>query len=150
MKKYVIEKDTLCCYTTSDINEMLFLREDVRALPEALPDGFCYIDEPEFILVNNVKNGLADISGWDNDKPLIKMKTEKELLSRQIYFENSGRQAALIAEADSFIQPMLGYAVSGILSDTEKETFKAWNEYRKALEDVDVAATNIEWPAKPE
>ena len=61
-----------------------------------------------------------------------------------------GKRATLLSEADAVIQPMLGYAVSGILSDAEKETFKAWNEYRKALEDVDVTATDIKWPAKPE
>lgn len=61
-----------------------------------------------------------------------------------------GKRATLLSEADAVIQPMLGYAVAGILSDAEKETFKAWNEYRKALEDVDVTATNIEWPDKPE
>ena len=55
----------------------------------------------------------------------------------------------LIQDADRTLQPMLSYAVAGILSDAEKETFKAWNKYRKALEDVDVTATDIEWPAKP-
>ena len=61
-----------------------------------------------------------------------------------------GKRATLLSEADAVIQPMLGYAVSGILADTEKKTLKAWNEYRKALEDIDVTATDIEWPAKPE
>lgn len=64
--------------------------------------------------------------------------------------ETSSKKQGLIDDADAVIQPMLGYAVAGVLSDAEKEAFKAWNEYRKALEDVDVTATNIEWPAKPE
>ena len=63
---------------------------------------------------------------------------------------NDAEKEKRLIEADRKISPMLGYAVSGILSDAEKETFKAWNEYRKALEDVDVTATDIEWPAKPE
>ena len=62
---------------------------------------------------------------------------------------NGAEKEKRLIEADRKINPMLGYAVSGILSDAEKETFKAWNEYRKALEDVDVAATNIKWPARP-
>ena len=61
-----------------------------------------------------------------------------------------GKRATLLSEADTVIQPMLGYAVSGILSNDEKAKFKAWNEYRKALEDVDVTAADIEWPTKPE
>lgn len=60
------------------------------------------------------------------------------------------KQSELIAEADIAIQPLMGYALAGIMSDAEKEAFKAWNEYRKALEDVDVTATDIEWPDKPE
>ncbi|WP_414499391.1 tail fiber assembly protein [Zymobacter sp. IVIA_12111.31 C1] len=61
-----------------------------------------------------------------------------------------GKRATLLSEADTVIQSMLGYAVSGILSNDEKAKFKAWNEYRKALEDVDVTAADIEWPTKPE
>lgn len=56
----------------------------------------------------------------------------------------------LINKADSIIQPLMGYALSGILSNDDKARFKAWNEYRKALEDVSVTATDIKWPAKPE
>ena len=63
---------------------------------------------------------------------------------------HESKKSRLIGEADAVIQPLLGYAVSGILSDTEKETFKAWNEYRKALEDIDVTVTDIKWPTKPE
>lgn len=59
-------------------------------------------------------------------------------------------RANLLSEADAVIRPMLGYAVAGILSDAEKERFKAWNEYRKALEGLDVTADEIEWPDKPE
>ena len=63
--------------------------------------------------------------------------------------DNKTMKESLLKDADAVIQPMLGYAVAGILSDAEKETFKAWNEYRKALEDADVTAADIEWPAKP-
>lgn len=56
----------------------------------------------------------------------------------------------LIQDADQEIQPLMGYAITGILSDAEKNKFKALNEYRKALEDVDVTAPTIEWPIKPE
>lgn len=56
----------------------------------------------------------------------------------------------LMSGADLIIQPMLGYALAGILSDADKVRFKAWNEYRKALEDMDVTATDIKWPDKPE
>lgn len=56
----------------------------------------------------------------------------------------------LIDEADIAIQPLMGYALAGIATDADKARFKAWNEYRKALEDVDVTATVIEWPDKPE
>lgn len=62
----------------------------------------------------------------------------------------SGQLAGRIKEADAIIQPLMGYALAGILSDAEKETFKAWNEYRKALEGLDVTADEIEWPDKPE
>lgn len=55
-----------------------------------------------------------------------------------------------IAEADALIQPMLGYALAGILSDEEKERFKAWNQYRKELEDLDVSVKELVWPDKPE
>lgn len=60
------------------------------------------------------------------------------------------RVKSLLCDADAVIQPMLGYASAGILSDAEKERFKAWNEYRKALEGVDVTADELEWPDKPE
>ena len=80
-----------------------------------------------------------------------------ELKNGKIIVGNDGEivnpsttKSNLLLEADEIIQPMLGYAVSGILSDTEKEAFKAWNEYRKALEDVDVTAADIEWPDKPQ
>ena len=63
---------------------------------------------------------------------------------------NGAKKEKRLIEADRKISPMLGYALSGILSDAEKETFKEWNEYRKALEDIDVTATDIKWPAKPE
>ena len=70
--------------------------------------------------------------------------------AERLALENNVKKSLLISNADSHISPLMGYAIAGIMSDVEKETFKAWNEYRKALEDVDVAATNIEWPAKPE
>ena len=84
-----------------------------------------------------------------DDSRVYKIDTDKRVLVLNTQLENRGKKQRLIDEADAVIQPTLGYAVSGILSDTEKETLKAWNEYRKALEDVDVTATNIEWPEKP-
>ena len=85
-----------------------------------------------------------------DDTRAYKIDTDKRVLVLNTQLENHGKKQRLIDDADSVIQPLLGYAVSGLLSDTEKETFKAWNKYRKSLEDVDVTATNIEWPAKPE
>ena len=84
-----------------------------------------------------------------DDSRVYKIDTDKRVLVLNTQLENRGKKQRLIDEADAVIQPTLGYAVSGILSDTEKETLKAWNEYRKALEDVDVTATDIKWPTKP-
>lgn len=84
------------------------------------------------------------------DGRIYKIDTDKGLLILNVELENSGVKQRLIDEADTVIQPMLGYAFAGILSETEKETFKAWNEYRKALEGLDVTADEIEWPDKPE
>ena len=85
-----------------------------------------------------------------DDSRVYKIDTDKRVLVLNTQLENRGKKQRLIDDADSVIQPLLGYAVSGILSDTEKETFKAWNEYRKALEDVDVTADDIQWPDKPQ
>ena len=73
-----------------------------------------------------------------------KRKKERKGMLNQI------EKNRLLQEADAIIQPMLGYALADILSNAEKSRLKAWNEYRKTLEDVDVTATDIEWPAKPE
>ena len=73
-----------------------------------------------------------------------KRKKEREGMLNQI------KKSALLQEADAIIQPMLGYALADILSNADKSRFKAWNEYRKTIEDVDVTAANIEWPTKPE
>lgn len=63
---------------------------------------------------------------------------------------NESERSLRINYADAVIQPLMGYALAGILSESDRETFKTWNEYRKALESVDVTATDITWPKKPE
>lgn len=114
------------------------------------------------------------INGWPEDAVEIAPEYRDELFEKQAaggyeiqsdekgypvavkWAEESAEEKAkykredLLKEADAVIQPMLGYAVAGILSDNEKETFKSWNEYRKALEGLDVTADELEWPDKPE
>ena len=75
--------------------------------------------------------------------------TDKDISAHWEIVNGAEKEKRLI-EADRKINPMLGYAVSGILSDAEKETFRAWNEYRKALEGVGVTADDIDWPDKPQ
>lgn len=60
-----------------------------------------------------------------------------------------GTRATLLSEADSVIQPMLGYAMAGLLSEEEKEEFKRWNAYRKAVQELDVSVDNLVWPERP-
>lgn len=76
-------------------------------------------------------------------------QTDDEILEKRVNL-NKALVSSEASMADSVIQPLMGYAVAGILSDADKERFKTWNEYRKALEDMDVTATDIDWPAKPE
>lgn len=78
------------------------------------------------------KNGLPEWVAYEEVEPV------------------EAKQKRLIKEADAVIQPLMGYALAGIMSDAEKERFKAWNEYRKALESVDATDVDIKWPDKPE
>ena len=56
----------------------------------------------------------------------------------------------LIDEASEIIRPLSDERDAEIISDDDLERWKAWVAYRKTLRAIDVTATNIEWPAKPE
>ena len=73
----------------------------------------------------------------------------KEDKLEKIRLDNNHVRSQLLLEADSIIRPLMAYVLAEIISKEDKARFKAWNEYRKALEDVDVTAADIEWPAKP-
>lgn len=87
-------------------------------------------------------NGLSICAGSDGRPTLQKQKVVEPA--------NESVRDSLIQDADAIIQPLMGYALAGIMSDADKKTFKAWNEYRKALEGLNVTANEIEWPDKPE
>ena len=59
-------------------------------------------------------------------------------------------RSQLIDEASGLIRPLSDERDAGIISDDDLGHWKAWVAYRKALRELDVTATDIEWPAKPE
>ena len=85
-----------------------------------------------------------EILGDDKGYPVAKLK------EISIKDQNENTVLALKQEADAVIQPLLGYALSGILSEEEQSKFKSWNIYRKALDELDTSLDTLELPTKPE
>lgn len=150
MRKYICEKATLGCVPADSVKKYSFIPASVAALPEVLPEGYCYLDEGGFDMIVKVKNHQAEFVRWDGDLPVIVEKTEAQLVSDRIFFENSGKLHSLKVEANGVIQPLLGYAVAGILDDDDKDKFERWNKYRKSLDSIDIHDASPAWPAKPE
>lgn len=150
MKKYICEKATLGCLPVDGVEQYSFIPTSVAALPEVLPSEYCYLDEESFGMIVKVKNHQAEFARWDGDLPVIVEKTEAQLVSERMFFENSGKLHSLKVEANGVIQPLLGYAVAGILDDDDKDKFERWNRYRKSLDGIDVYDASPAWPAKPE
>lgn len=124
--------DTLKVVFDDASGNVIVVRDSVS---DVFPNGYSLIEVPR--------------QEYDPSRPHT-VDIDRLTLRVNTTLEASEKKQGLIDDADSVIQPMLGYAISGILSDAEKERFKAWNEYRKALESLDVTADEIEWPDKPE
>ena len=60
------------------------------------------------------------------------------------------KQRALLKAATYEINILSEERDAGIISDDDLERWKAWVAYRKSLRELDVTATDIKWPAKPE
>lgn len=109
--------------------------------------------------------------GWPSDATGITDEEYNYLFSKQgaddtvIMPDNNGRpilksierpqptaedqRSELVKEADAIIQPLMGYALAGIMSNADRTRFNAWNEYRKALENLDTSIPTEGWPQKP-
>ena len=58
--------------------------------------------------------------------------------------------AGRASEADKVITVLSSERDAEIISDDDLARWKAWVAYRKELRELDVTATDIKWPAKPE
>lgn len=62
----------------------------------------------------------------------------------------ANKKSHLINEANETIKLLSDEREAGISSDDDMACWKAWVKYRKALRELDVTSTDIEWPTKPE
>ena len=60
------------------------------------------------------------------------------------------KKSALTTEANAIFNTLVGYALAGNISDENKKRLEAWSLYKQSLDKIDVTATNIAWPTKPE
>ena len=105
--------------------EFINISEEEHA---SLYDEYCRIERAIFII----------------DKGRVVVGSGSPIKPRQCDLEER------VEEANSIIEMLSDERDAGIISDDDLERWKAWVAYRKTLRAIDVTATNIEWPTKPE
>lgn len=120
--KIEYESDGTIVAATKDISGLAPIGHSVSEI-EALPEGFSV-------------NGA-----WRFDGENVVQDAGK-IAKREMQYRRY--------EADKVIAVLSSERDAEIISDDDLARWKAWVAYRKALRELDVAATNIEWPAKPE
>lgn len=98
---------------------------------------------PENCIVIEIEEAPEDITSrpYKFDGEMLYVDSEQEIRSKA---------SGLSKEADNVIRLLSDERDAGIISDDDLTRWEAWVKYRKALRELDVTATDIKWPAKPE
>lgn len=69
--------------------------------------------------------------------------------AEQTLAANQETQAALISQASSSMAPILMSLQLGDATDEETTTARSWQEYYRALKQVDITVPQPDWPVSP-
>jgi len=111
-----------------------------------LGDEYAGLGDLPTFLTDEARPSAAYV--WQNDEWTLDVALETEQLAAAA----RAQQAALLAEADQLVAPLMDGFVLGELTPDDEARLRALSQYRKALRGVTAQAgfpRTINWPVKP-